>query len=249
VADAWAKGKPPADYDLTDAYAGRTRPPAGLGTPENVPDPTASSRVIANGVAARASALPGAVTKATHGFTSAAADYLGRASHALEDFFAHSNFVELGSDLKRGKKTQSEAASQLKTGTFRGYDKMHSLAAKIHSLTHELGANPKMSPVNIETVVALDVLADGMDAIAEKKSSPESHTKMNKDSPEAGPNHQLALFMAAKADRRVFESIHRAMEASLPDVSSQIVYDTYDIVDTIVNVPTPTHPFWYLFKP
>ena len=46
----------------------------------------------------------------------------------------------------------------------------------------------------------------------------------------------------------VFESIHRALQASLPETSSQIVYDTYDLVDSIVSIPSATHPLMPVYS-
>jgi hypothetical protein len=59
------------------------------------------------------------------------ADGMGRASHALEDFFAHSNFVEIA--IGEVPKTES-----LATGTFGEVDKKHSLAHKLRAVADEI---------------------------------------------------------------------------------------------------------------
>lgn len=73
------------------------------------------------------------------------ADAMGRAGHALEDFFAHSNFVELAigqpaptllSDPETGGVRQVQ--DQLGTGSFGDNDKNHSLAHKIRALADEI---------------------------------------------------------------------------------------------------------------
>lgn len=73
------------------------------------------------------------------------ADAMGRAGHALEDFFAHSNFVELAIgqpaptllyDRETGEIRQVE--DQLGTGAFGDNDKKHSLAHKIRALADEI---------------------------------------------------------------------------------------------------------------
>ncbi|GIW00024.1 MAG: hypothetical protein KatS3mg058_1427 [Roseiflexus sp.] len=73
------------------------------------------------------------------------ADAMGRAGHALEDFFAHSNFVELAIgqpaptllyDPETGGVRQVEG--QLGTGSFGENDKNHSLAHKIRALADEI---------------------------------------------------------------------------------------------------------------
>jgi len=61
--------------------------------------------------------------------------HLGRAMHAFEDFWAHSNWLELALELKRlrdsGGHNQSIAGSRLMTGTF-------TMPAKCHALGHKL---------------------------------------------------------------------------------------------------------------
>ena len=78
------------------------------------------------------------------------ADALGRTSHALEDFFAHSNFVELaigqpapvlGLDAQGNPQTSTtELASttELGTGTFDDTDSDHALSHKIRGLADEI---------------------------------------------------------------------------------------------------------------
>lgn len=84
------------------------------------------------------------------------ADAMGRASHALEDFFAHSNFVEIAIGEVRPD-------AGLATGTFDDVDKKHALAHKIRAIADEIEAemplvnrvagrtsqNPDPSQVNI----------------------------------------------------------------------------------------------------
>ncbi len=82
-------------------------------------------------------------------FTPAVAAALGRASHALEDFFAHSNFVELAigeptpvivlTGAGRGD-TGTSTRQQLGTGTFGFMDKMHALSHKIRGIADEIDA-------------------------------------------------------------------------------------------------------------
>ena len=65
------------------------------------------------------------------------ADAMGRASHALEDFFAHSNFVEIAI----GELTPS---TELATGTFDSVDEKHALAHKIRALADEIEREIKL---------------------------------------------------------------------------------------------------------
>jgi hypothetical protein len=75
-------------------------------------------------------------------------DHMGRASHALEDFFAHSNFVELAipvlgeTDLATG--TPEQGKKDLATGTFDTNDKIHALAHKIRAMADEIQNEPML---------------------------------------------------------------------------------------------------------
>jgi hypothetical protein len=78
-------------------------------------------------------------------FTAAVADGLGRASHTLEDFFAHSNFVELAIGEPNVETLQADptgatktVTGQLGTGTFGTADKKHALAHKLRAIADEI---------------------------------------------------------------------------------------------------------------
>ncbi|ABQ92150.1 eCIS core domain-containing protein [Roseiflexus sp. RS-1] len=73
------------------------------------------------------------------------ADAMGRAGHALEDFFAHSNFVELAIGQPAPTLLYNPATGkvepvqgQLGTGAFGDNDKLHSLAHKIRAIADEI---------------------------------------------------------------------------------------------------------------
>jgi hypothetical protein len=68
-----------------------------------------------------------------HTALSVAAPHLGRASHVLEDFFAHSNFLELAKRFAQSKTPIPPGA--LLTGSFEDNDKLHALGHKIVSAT------------------------------------------------------------------------------------------------------------------
>lgn len=68
-------------------------------------------------------------------FTPAVADALGRAGHAVEDFFSHSNFVELA----LGESTPGMFG--LDTGTFETNDSGHALAHKLRGLVDDIDGN------------------------------------------------------------------------------------------------------------
>jgi hypothetical protein len=137
-----------AEREAQNAAAARDR--AAAARPPNGNRPGAGGTgAAAAPVAAPAVARPG-------NFTPDVGDALGRASHALEDFFSHSNFVELA--IGEMKPEQG-----LFTATFTEDDSTHSLAHKIRGLADEIEAemplvnrvagrteqNPDPSQVNV----------------------------------------------------------------------------------------------------
>jgi len=224
-----------------DPYGERAaRPqPAGKGYP---PDPRESSSVVASDVTAIARNATGATSTPTSGFTDdpATADHLGRASHALEDFFAHSNFVELSERQRSGQRIRPD---ELKTGTFGWGDKAHALADKIRAITTDIRAHMDLIGGVLKELQLkkLDEIATELDAVAGAVTGPESHTALNKDEP-TRPYFAMAHKLATAADRLVFQSIHHAMQASAPEERRKLVYDTYALVDALVNIPSDAHP-------
>ncbi len=91
---------------------------------------------------------PGVITapKPTGQWNDKVAQSMGRASHALEDYFAHSTFVEMAIGrpknmpedqqyLISGKK---DDPNDLRTGTFGAKDELHSLAHKVRGVADEI---------------------------------------------------------------------------------------------------------------
>jgi hypothetical protein len=68
------------------------------------------------------------------------AQHLGRATHVLEDFFAHSNWLELAKQLKKSVLSGGPAQSpgNLITGTFEMPDKCHALGHKLLAIATAL---------------------------------------------------------------------------------------------------------------
>jgi len=250
-ADAWAKGTPPATYDIGDPWKDRAMPPQGYGVPKNIPDPQTSSSVVARDVSDIAANQPGAKSgPATKGFASdpAVADNLGRASHLIEDFFAHSNFVELAQSMKPG---QPVSPSALRTGTFEGADQAHSLAGKLRDAAEDIKANRQLIPLVADSVIST---LEGVSKTAEAASrtmgvKPGSHTKLAKDSPHAGGNFPMALELATHADQMIFWYVHKIMEKSSPDKALSEINILYMLVDAIINVPSDNHPLKNVFSP
>jgi hypothetical protein len=252
-ADAWARGSPPADYEMGDAYKGRTRPPLGFNAPMNLPDPTSSSEVVAGEVTGIAVSQPGAIvgrdaSEETKGFASdpAIADNLGRASHLIEDFFAHSNFVELAQGMQAGKPV---APSLLRTGTFEGADKAHSLAGKLRDAAADMKARKELIPLIDDSLIStLEKVSAAAEAASQQMGvQPGSHTRLAKDNPHAGPNFKIALQLAAAADQMIFFYVKKIMQTPSPDKAAKQLYILYQLVDEIINVPSDHHPLKSVF--
>jgi hypothetical protein len=250
AANVWARGPLPATYDIQDPFKDRARPPQEFNVAKSVPDAGKSSSQIAYDVQEIAAKDPNATAKKTKGFGLGpeVADNLGRASHLIEDFFAHSNFVELATALQPG---QTIPESSLKTGTFEAPDKLHSLSGKLRDAADDMDANKRLLPPGGSAVIAsLRRLAQ----LAEQASQalgpkPDSHTKLAKDNPHAGPNFPLALRLATVADQMVFFYVHKIMEEKSPDRAQSQIDTLYQIVDAIITVPSDHHPLRSVFRP
>ncbi len=244
-ADAWASGTPPATYDMFHPYAGRTLPPQSYGVAKNVSDPTHSSGIVAKEVEDIAAGKPGHIadpTKTAAGFGAdpAVADNLGRASHLIEDFFAHSNFVELAAQKVSG---QTITPDMLKTGTFEAPDKAHSLAGKLRDAAAEMRAHRNLIPlVNDAAIQTLETVAAAAEATSKALGpKPGSHTLLAKDSPRA-QGFAMAIRLAASADQMIFFWVHRTMQDRTPDRALKDTYILFELVDMIVNIPSDHHP-------
>lgn len=252
-ADAWSRGSPPADYDMWNPYQDRTKPPLGYGSPQAVSDPAHSSSVVAQEVQTIAAGRPGHVETQAGALPDFArdpsvADNLGRASHLVEDFFAHSNFVELATALQAGGRPMP--AASLRTGTFDTPDKLHSLGGKLRDAAAEIDANRKLIPLVAGKVV--DTLRAAA-ATAESGSralhpAPGSHTYLAKDTPSAPGDFAMAHRLAIAADQMVFFWVHRVMQEMPPDKAERDTYILFDLIDAIVTVPSDHHPLRSIFS-
>lgn len=109
--------------------------PAATTGPKNVPQPSLPRDVIAREATAQARQPGDASTPLELGrdgwpLLANAADPLGRAMHCIEDFFSHSNWLELARRVKQGQAIQGH---ELQTSKF-------PLASKCHALGHKLVA-------------------------------------------------------------------------------------------------------------
>ena len=250
AANAWARGPLPATYDIDDPYKDRARPPQGFDVAKPLPDPSKSSSQIADDVQEIASANPSATQRKTKGFdaNSEVADNLGRASHLVEDFFAHSNFVELTKTTQPG---QTIPKSSLMTGTFETPDKLHSLSGKLGDAAADMDANQSLLPLGGSAIIGklreLASLAEQASKALRPKAT--SHTKLAKDNPHATGDFPLALKLATAADQMVFFYVHKIMEEKSPDRAQSQIDTLYLLVDAIITVPSDHHPLKSVFRP
>ncbi|MSP60669.1 MAG: DUF4157 domain-containing protein [Myxococcales bacterium] len=105
--------------------------PDGYGAAKEVADPGLSRAPVAQDARDRATAAGAKDGGPAGAGFSKAAEPLGRATHSMEDFFSHGNFLELAKEMK---KTNTTPNAPLKTATFTMPDKCHALGHKILSL-------------------------------------------------------------------------------------------------------------------
>jgi len=142
--DNWAGAtKKPRHYDR-DEIRGEARD--GYHD-DDVPAPAVSTQVVAQETArmVETPAEPQAGGDlSTDPAWHAVSHHMGRAMHVVEDFFAHSNWVELALAWKGNAQSGGELKmeeSQVATGTFEMADKTHALGHKLASLAEALLEN------------------------------------------------------------------------------------------------------------
>lgn len=113
--DNWKGVKPPKEYHIPQKE-----------TKADLEDPRVKSRVpITNEVTKMAKIMGAHASGLT--LDPLTADHLGRTMHAMEDFFAHSTWLERAKALNQGRESQQP----LITGTFNTPDKLQSLGYKL----------------------------------------------------------------------------------------------------------------------
>jgi hypothetical protein len=129
-----------------DNWHGHAKP-KGYNTPKDVENPRQGRGVIADETAEKATeeankqgvSMPPRVLEGGHAAFAAAGQHLGRATHVLEDFFAHSNWLELAKEIKKATLDGTNPPeSKLITGTFEMPDKCHALGHKLVALAKNL---------------------------------------------------------------------------------------------------------------
>ncbi len=111
-----------------------TTPPKPTGLPTLPRDVIGrESTEYAKSIGARSEPL--ALDKHGQPVMTASAGLLGRAMHCIEDFFSHSNWLDLAQQVRKGKTIQRE---DLQSGTFELPDKCHALGHKLLALSSSL---------------------------------------------------------------------------------------------------------------
>jgi Domain of unknown function (DUF4157)/Heterokaryon incompatibility protein Het-C len=143
-------GQVASDFAATAAQENRVKQQVKDGGGNVVPGEKLSTPVANETTeqAKRNPLTPSSTTSSGGQWKPEVADALGRTSHALEDFFAHSNFVELaigqpapvltGIDIDKDTGKRSTSTKELGTGTFDKTDENHALSHKIRSLANEI---------------------------------------------------------------------------------------------------------------
>jgi hypothetical protein len=140
--DNWNGAKKPAGYTTPTVSSG----PGGAGAtsvlPKNYDDKGVASRDPVRDETKTDAAAAGAKSDPKHdeALWQRIGQHLGRATHAFEDFWAHSNWLEMAKDAHKradgGAKIADGAAetAKLKTGTFEEPSQIHALGHKLFAL-------------------------------------------------------------------------------------------------------------------
>jgi hypothetical protein len=187
------------------------------------------------------------------------ADALGRASHALEDFFSHSNFVDIaiGYDADFRRAAGPATDTSLRTGTFGPKSVKHSISHKIHALMDELPSHPQiqMAPLALLAIQSLENLATDLEKTSMEDDAPGTHTRLAKDQPawtKTPPTpmealqtlrFNLAHQCAVAADRAIIGGVKKVITAPLGSVDAEMESVSEQLFKMIAP-PTPSHPLW-----
>jgi hypothetical protein len=153
----------------------------------------------------------------------ASLEHLGNALHTIEDFFAHSNFVELiNNDPRFGTK--------LLTGSYEG-----EAANATASQSHIFGAigDPTMKNYYEQTADA-----------ATAKTEPQSHSHIAHDMPEAH-NYTQARRLAALVVNKLASDVYAVMQAPTANARASLMRQS--VLKTIheyLQPPEPSNPWW-----
>lgn len=231
--DNWGGVAKPDGYVAPNVTADRKAGTVSTTMPANWDDPKVASRApIADETAADAKAA-GAKSSGKHDAAGWAmtAQLLGRAMHAFEDFWAHSNWLELAKGLHEAKEKGGTAApvanSAVKTGTF-------GMPAKAHALGHKLLA--LASAFQKDQALMLKVY--GMKKASTKLDDPEAKKKRSTmwggQSIAATNDHELA-YNALKTDSWSTVGEISDVGDAVNNVEELVLSGKYTMADFLTN--------------
>jgi hypothetical protein len=146
--------------------------------------------------------------------------HLGKAFHAVEDFFAHSNFVELISgDTRFG--------SELVSGSVPG--------TMANSLAHTVADVSSPDSAEYFRGVAED---------AKKGTGPLSHANIAKDHP-ADRNHKQARRLAALVVQELGKDIHQVLERPADERPAALESTVFAKIDKYLKLPDLVNDRWW----
>ena len=162
------------------------------------------------------------MTLAKTGMTEDSLVHLGNAFHTVEDFFAHSNFVELANkDFSFG--------TELVTGSFAGES-----ANSAASLAHTLGA---------VSDAPMRQYYEGQAEAATAHTEPRSHSRIAKDTPGAH-NYEQARRVAALVIQELAGEVRAALKPGDPQQRAQLMAVTVSKIRRYVRPPSPDDRWW-----
>ena len=175
--------------------------------------------------------------------------HLGRAMHATEDFFAHSNWVEIaqhmgfisGLDSTSSHKLETTKSNTLKTGTFENYSKAHALGHKLISLSQAMATDQYIKILLNTELIKLRLAGEAL-KLAEHQAPDNSHAKLAKDQPEHGKMFDEAFNFAVLANNKIFAPLRSIMDEKDPDVVYTALNAQLAMVDEIIYPPHLKHP-------
>jgi len=192
--------------------------------------------------------------------------HLGRAMHAFEDFWAHSDWVELAFDLRdrlasgegksKGKDKPRPFGGKLLTGHFKAASKAHALGHKFKAVVSAIKGDQALMGKALAPGLVRDALMSS-DGLAELEKTgaelilggdlagdEESHANIAKDQTEPGKDANAALTISVAANQLVFAPLRAIMNERSPAKAKSALLHQLALVDRLLQSPSPAHPLW-----
>ncbi len=194
------------------------------------------------------------------------ASHLGRANHVLEDFFAHSNWVDLALHIKSAPGDGRGCPPDvLRTGTFPGASKIEALSHKLDALAGALETATKDTGLDLpaDTIAVLTtglkILSPLLVRIGRRMGGAGEHQDIAKDDPGSGAFEE-AVRVATAADRFVIAPMRQVLAArdgldddldpeAMTKLGQSLLVPILTRVDQVIAPPTADHPLWKEIPP